>query len=1831
MWTYKRPYHHEELTKSYIENRGKLALSRALSIGRVVGFVGSGATMGYGQASWDGLVDEAHEEAKRLKENTSSGGAANTAIKRLKKLNDIGKLKDDHVHSLGLAERVAIETGKEDYFRDRIGAFFSKNRVEPQKEVSEGIERKAQPLRRIISDLRVTRLLTLNYDSEIEEEFYRMFRTSKAGDSSRPYGLELSDFEKLRGGSFEDAKGLPARVEHTDGTTRSVLSVSMNAHNIGELINFALQPMQYVGQVFHLHGRFDKPKDMVLTDADYRATYLKTDEQAQTFDEGLSALMSGNDILFIGIGMSEQDLLRPLRQFVSRDRSPEFSKRHVFAMREHTVSLDMEWLQESSRSYLTDIRDFADNHIRQYQDTGQTAEGAAYSDYAKDESEAVNQRTEYGVYSIFHGNQALRSVRLAVELLSAIQTKEGKPSPFKRKIDSHRYLAALEAMYEEIETHQTIAPEIIMSGIPETLLTRGEFKLISEALRSTYAALNRVVYGHEFHTSAFDNIAPPEDIIRKVKDLSYEARSRALDLALCDYGSAKDEWWAEWRKAPKSRNAQFRLTYANSDDEKYFPTAARHRPIYHALDEDAPQNFEMIKELQKLASQSSEAIRKCKFSRSVKALKGRHLAPFDSNNLAYFSSTGASGAARGGKQRSFNKVPPKRVVRASLPRGHGKGSLLHILQQPVPGSDETGQERLFIDTLFDSSEGSNLQGKRYFGSFFLHLSFSMEFASVISALKMFAEQATCGVIVEHGQRFREKAVSRLLPDDQTPPETFLGYLEKRFRDPVFCRKVDRYSGISSSEKRAAVNELVSEFYNDFWDIQALRKGSGREHRLEELRSRLSAFTDVVDILRDQNVRLAIVMSGLDKLCDSSGSAYNPMFRALFRMLSSNGAKTRSESDITTPLDLILINGQKDLPLRYLSHEYTKEQLKKKLVRPGETEPLSEYSSYAKYQPIGDDRYLEKWPVLPVLGVEERYWMKSPHQRFLKSMLIGDLESFWKPWKLSKIINRREIARLCRGSVAVHSWVAGAFDVLRTRKIVSHKHALRQLEPTSNEARKCVKDYISSSCHDAVHFINHMDAAAGRGEVAQIVREVMEIHKTELRIWGAGLRADIQNIQTPEAFRDWPPSDLRENVTPTEEQVLDSEANQLVDLVYLILSHLALFPMPVEPRVLYGCDEIYRMLAKICDAENLSTDFQRKIFPLDEAMKPILDAEGEPVTKTVIEVYKPYNWRDINRLVRLRLLSQVLKYLWQSSLVIAVRGKPPSPTKTSEDNSETIYHLNVGEKARTPDDIHTRYTIQHQFRDFTARLMDLSLPDQGERNFFQVSIYCDQPRDLPAPREDHYALVRSIMDRQIEQCRNSIWTLMKLTGDARLDKLQDSDRHLLRHGLTRRLLKLSDQPQEDGEPVIDSQLPSLHAVPQRIRALYGLLRSGFSIGTVSRLSALDDKEIDQPYERFRGWLRGVTNAATGWDYVLDELFFREEPHSREVDQTKTRETAENIGKILEELGGTENWPDKPEAFENFEGFARPLYRDEIGWLLNERGVVSLVQGQVFDAIPLFQRALDEMHHEDIGGSYDPALHAAVRRVRLNLATALIDRGHLGRAGSMLRDLQLPEDFSSHSGSQISWLARGYTGLIQHLSGNLDVALEIYDSTIERARDREMVRVVGIFSKHKADLLRRQGKFDLAREAVSSASNAALNCAQRDILHLTKISEGNLTLLDPAGSNSSAATCMIEALHFAQSMGIPRLESEARCLQASMMLAQGERMLAGSAAAEAAAIANRNGLRLNKLSALKHYGTSLRLRGQLILAKQVLVETRRESERRGYQSLAKRLADDLRLLD
>jgi hypothetical protein len=163
------------------------------------------------------------------------------------------------------------------------------------------------PLNALCHELRLSRFLTTNYDREIE-------------NWSRCRDWSPRDEAGADGGPFITSRG------YGEG-------------NAAEFVLFATRPVAPPQRdVFHLHGIMTRDNDpsqpqLVISEQDYQRHYLsRGDVNHELFREALELGFSCNAILFVGLGMTEEDINRPLRQFVA-DRARR-GERSLFALLE---------------------------------------------------------------------------------------------------------------------------------------------------------------------------------------------------------------------------------------------------------------------------------------------------------------------------------------------------------------------------------------------------------------------------------------------------------------------------------------------------------------------------------------------------------------------------------------------------------------------------------------------------------------------------------------------------------------------------------------------------------------------------------------------------------------------------------------------------------------------------------------------------------------------------------------------------------------------------------------------------------------------------------------------------------------------------------------------------------------------------------------------------------------------------------------------------------------------------------------------------------------------------------------------------------------------------------------------------------------------------------------------------------------------------------------------------------------------------------------------------------------------------------------------------------
>ena len=153
------------------------------------------------------------------------------------------------------------------------------------------------PLYRLYYDFEIKRFVTTNYDLEIErlmEDLGFVQPNHEAVNRLPDYDIE--------------------RVSSLGGRARDI---DLNSNTAIDLVDFAANESPHDITVVHLHGRATDESELVVTERDYQTRYMRDDPSQKMIREGLDVLFGGNPILFVGLGLSEDDLMRPLRQFVS--------------------------------------------------------------------------------------------------------------------------------------------------------------------------------------------------------------------------------------------------------------------------------------------------------------------------------------------------------------------------------------------------------------------------------------------------------------------------------------------------------------------------------------------------------------------------------------------------------------------------------------------------------------------------------------------------------------------------------------------------------------------------------------------------------------------------------------------------------------------------------------------------------------------------------------------------------------------------------------------------------------------------------------------------------------------------------------------------------------------------------------------------------------------------------------------------------------------------------------------------------------------------------------------------------------------------------------------------------------------------------------------------------------------------------------------------------------------------------------------------------------------------------------------------------------------------
>lgn len=1584
----------------------------------------------------------------------------------------------------------------------------------------------------LMTDLGVSRFVTLNYDVQIERAILRAQHMSEEAETE--YFRDLCE-EK------QTPRPHKKRLMIESGVGRGAISATLDHNNIAEVVNFAAYSKRYAQQVMHLHGRFDDPENMILTSADYVKLYEEKSVARDSFSNAQQALFDGNDVLFVGIGMSEEEINRPLKRFLASEKYGRPHSRRVFLL-----------FQASSCEKCNPDKICKNCEI-------------------SDENILLSKHNQLGVSTVLYGGPKFKF--LSGQLKKCAKEFASLSGNGSRR--SETYEKDLKAAYE---TFMNLVDSAAIRNASKVSGIRGGVNRLL-----TDAELDFAKEIKNFLPRDVDSLsANPHQVWSIVSGICNELLGRVMSRAACaelqNLKHNSEKWWDAWNEQPFERRAIYHMASEKVSGAKGY-LWVRHSPVAGLSNKIKPDQWKVLVDArEKIKGQ-------IKRQRRLTAKKG------DKTRLA--------------------------IARFTGERGRGLGTMVRMLHQ------KSVQEYLF-------ARNENWE-QEYSGAFIAHLSFSMEFASVSKALTRFLARRIAELQIADRNHYvsdgvisgRLKAVLgstapldrgtkievRRLVKELAPKERLSlgGLLEKL--------KSDRAPGLSGKEITKLSNALyVSRRETEprlLFDESAqthddLKADPEREHRLDMLEMVLKKYQSLA-----QGERVFICLGGLDRLCDKDGDAHNPMHRALFRLLTG----THDYVELDPPIDLLLLAGQPNSPICFLS-----EVLGRKAIKKLQSHEYKKYSRHSKTNLV-----LRKWDRLERLPWADRVATASSFfgERKFQSV-FEDVDSFLNKHNPENLPDEESDARL---------WAAAEFIRWAMQGDASSLTVTSDVGKAVTGLHQVLWQNVG---------LTHMLYTCWESSVLKHKRKRPKIEKPPTILdFMAPLERRFNNDEgngVLSGILSW-----YRNARPDNPEYKKGDLDPEV-LHDLILRHLVLYALPIEPSVFLACPRIYRRLLQ---------EFERKK----------LQSGGRTAETNEIVKRAWMFWR----------LRQVLGNLCGRDMLIRINCSV-TPEKSADEYEEFLHH---------------RYALHGRMREYIAHRMQLNIFDQGDTNHYQISLYCDQPKDLPTPSPLHFKMIADIINQQRDRCLETLDLTYRHSSAGRQNRLRswdhptvsrpewDNENNPSRRAAlrifepikTKDLVDTFEKLSNNSDALfrLSGSMAEMHAVSQRIRGNFSLVRSAFSVGSLSRMDGAPEDNGDiPPFELYRGWLRSIINAATGvrvtnreLSGVFDQTLLPEILSKQKIKECeealegfsgsianlegKRREKAETIlshfgiGPMPPKQSSTpeidgeliaagrdalaivkqaDQLKFRKKQKSSFTHVRHPLYRDEIAWLFNERALTSLIQGRIFDAIPLFRKARNIMSHRTTPNSDSKAFNAVERRINLNFAVAKIERGRIRDARIILEDLARSSISVPYSTpSRIEPYIIGYTGLCDHLSGSFETARAAYLETLKRLSKTQDLRAISIFKRHLADLYREIGDLDLAQREVQLATNAASQAQQRDALYLTYSSRAQIDIA--LREAHKVEEILPQLADYAERMGLYSHRADVLMVRSRLAVAKGDLGPAADAAAGAIALCTRFGLRLRKLSGLVAYGAIQYLRDQDDIAHSILTNAKTEAEQIGYQ--------------
>lgn len=350
-----------------LRRRALEEFATAVRTGRLVAFVGSYATQDLGYWSWDDFLDKLAEEAARICEKQGSTLRKQHALKAIETVRASFGGSEAALTGLSVIEyALAYASDKDGALLDELKEFAVKQFILRDLERS-----RRTNIQRLLEDLAIDRIITLNYDLEFEWELMtNIEEKDKCGDAGHKRDELLDDILGSPLVSRDDCGSLARLLPNG----KSVMSDLFSRGRTDRLIEFAVGSPDYEAHVLHLHGRALRrdASTLVISQRDYNNQYRRSGVAKLPFEHALRILFAGNPILFVGIGLKESEITGTLEQFVSdhpnRRQTPAFILWNGPAKNKERDALRFRWLHRYGALALFDD-ELAELDLRQRRDT----------------------------------------------------------------------------------------------------------------------------------------------------------------------------------------------------------------------------------------------------------------------------------------------------------------------------------------------------------------------------------------------------------------------------------------------------------------------------------------------------------------------------------------------------------------------------------------------------------------------------------------------------------------------------------------------------------------------------------------------------------------------------------------------------------------------------------------------------------------------------------------------------------------------------------------------------------------------------------------------------------------------------------------------------------------------------------------------------------------------------------------------------------------------------------------------------------------------------------------------------------------------------------------------------------------------------------------------------------------------------------------------------------------------------------------------------------------------------------------------------------------------